>query len=136
MRATARDGDLDDSYPRLRSFAQALVQERQKPQDTAPTVTDEEITPAHLLDDCVHNLTHALRHAKRLDDDDIETNPAAEWHNAHTVHHLVKGLDNAQRAIKALSESPSDPTVFSAETEQLKETKENVDTESDDDSDN
>ena len=134
MNLAARDVNVDLRYPRLRSLADALRAERQKPGNTPPTETDLEITPAHLLDDARHNLAHALHHAKRLDDDDIDVSSGASWHNAHTVHHLTCGLDSVQRAIEHLSENPSDPGVFGPELEKLEDDKENVDTDDDSDS--
>ena len=85
---------------------------------------DQSITPAHLLDGCLHDLAHTLAHLDRLNDPEVQKDPAAVAFNAaHAQHHALGTQDHAVRIADFLSEHASDPAEFAKQLKQLQDAR-------------
>lgn len=85
-----------------------------------PNEVDKAITPAHLLQSSLQNLSHAIQHLARLHDDAVLEDPqSVAWNLTHGEHHACLARSELQRAIKHLCTEATDPTTFSAEIEAL-----------------
>ena len=81
------------------------------------SVSDKQITPSHLLNGAVWHISHVARHAERLLSD-----PEAdlEFNATHIATHTLHAADHIARLQDFLSENPSDPSIFKAETAKLR----------------
>lgn len=80
------------------------------------TKLDRQTTPPHLFDGGMHDLAHAVKHAKRLLDPDVKGNPASmAFNHEHMMKHLESGIDHFSRMGQHLAQHSSDASIWASE---------------------
>lgn len=80
------------------------------------TPLDKALSISHLHDSTLHDIAHALQHAKRLDASDVKSDTESiKFNKEHMMNHLLSAHDHATRLGKHLEGAPSNPRVFQSE---------------------
>jgi hypothetical protein len=108
----------------LPSDAEALAQFRAAHHSGAQPTTpdDEQATGAHLIHGLLFDLTHCLVHARRLNEPEVQNDPAATaFNSSHCQHHAEEAATGALSLLTWLREYSSDAGAFSEAFDQLGE---------------
>jgi len=102
-----------------------LARIREQYATASTTKRDKDITAPHLHDGTMHDMAHAMQHAKRLQDKDVLADPQSVQFNVeHVLNHLESGLDHGSRLGKHLEEHPSNPKTWKDEKGELHKMRE------------